>query len=84
MGARGYPGSSVAGSSSCPTRAARSQKWAADLGINDQTISTWGRQDRIDRCLDAGLTSAKRVEFGRGKEPDQGARGRGCRPPSGD
>jgi transposase len=32
------------------------------LGISGQTISTWRRQDRIDRGLVAGLTSAEKTE----------------------
>ena len=36
---------------------------AADLGISDQTIYTWRRQDRIDRGLEAGLTSAEKAEL---------------------
>ena len=33
---------------------------ARDLGISDQTIYTWRRQDRIDRGLEPGLTRARR------------------------
>ena len=29
-----------------------------DLGISDQTIYTWRRKDRIDRGLEAGVSSA--------------------------
>jgi transposase-like protein len=36
---------------------------ADDLGISDQTIYTWRRQDRIDRGLDAGLSSAELAEL---------------------
>jgi transposase len=35
---------------------------AQALGISGQTISTWRRQDRIDRGLVAGLTSAEKTE----------------------
>ena len=34
---------------------------AADLGISDQTIYSWRRQDRIDGGLDAGLTTGERA-----------------------
>lgn len=36
---------------------------AADLGITDQTIYNWRRQDRIDRGLEAGLSSGERAEL---------------------
>src|SRR5436305_11828894 len=36
---------------------------ARDLGISDQTIYTWRRQDRIDRGLEPGLTSVEKAEL---------------------
>lgn len=36
---------------------------AHDLGISDQTIYTWRRQDRIDRGVESGLTSAEKAEL---------------------
>jgi transposase-like protein len=36
---------------------------ARDLGISNQTIYLWRRQDRIDRGLEAGLTSAEKAEL---------------------
>ena len=36
---------------------------ARDLGISDQTVYNWRRQDRIDRGLDAGLSSVERAEL---------------------
>ena len=36
---------------------------AADLGISDQTIYSWRRQDRIDRGLEAGLSTAEQAEL---------------------
>jgi len=36
---------------------------AQALGISDQTIYTWRRQDRIDRGLVPGLTSAEKTEL---------------------
>jgi transposase-like protein len=41
---------------------------AADLGISDQTIYNWRRQDRIDRGLEAGLTSAEKAELAAAKK----------------
>ena len=35
---------------------------ARDLGISAESIYTWRRQDRIDRGLQPGLTSAERSE----------------------
>ncbi len=36
---------------------------AKALGISDQTIYTWRRQERIDRGLEAGLSTAERAEL---------------------
>jgi transposase len=36
---------------------------AQALGISDQSISTWRRQDRIDRGLEPGLTSTEKAEL---------------------
>ena len=36
---------------------------AAQLGVSDQTIYNWRRQDRIDRGLSAGVTTAESVEL---------------------
>jgi transposase-like protein len=36
---------------------------AADLGISEQTIYSWRRQDRIDRGLEAGLTTVEKAEL---------------------
>jgi transposase-like protein len=36
---------------------------ANDLGISDQTIYSWRRQDRIDRGLEAGMSSAELAEL---------------------
>ena len=38
-------------------------RMAADLGISGQTVYTWRRQDRIDRGLEAGLSSAEKAEL---------------------
>jgi transposase-like protein len=36
---------------------------ANDLGISDQTIYNWRRQDRIDRGVEAGITTAEHAEL---------------------
>jgi transposase-like protein len=36
---------------------------AQDLGISDQTIYNWRRQDRIDRGLEPGLSTGERAEL---------------------
>jgi transposase-like protein len=36
---------------------------ARDLGISNQSIYTWRRQDRINRGLVAGLSSAEKAEL---------------------
>jgi transposase len=38
------------------------------LGISDQTIHTWRRQDRIDKGLEPGLTSAEESELAAAKQ----------------
>jgi transposase-like protein len=40
---------------------------ARDLGISDQSIYTWRRQDRIDRGLEPGLTSEEKTELAAAK-----------------
>ncbi len=36
---------------------------AHGLGISDQTVYSWRLQDRVDRGLDSGLTTAERAEL---------------------
>lgn len=36
---------------------------AHDLGISDQTVYNWRRQDRIDRGLDIGLRTGEKAEL---------------------
>jgi transposase len=40
---------------------------AKALGISDQSIYAWRRQDRIDRGLEPGLTSGEKSELGAAK-----------------
>ena len=41
---------------------------AKALGISDQTIHTWRRQDRIDKGLEPGLTSGEQSELAVAKQ----------------
>ena len=36
---------------------------AVDLGISDQTVYSWQRQERMDQGIEPGLTSAERAEL---------------------
>ena len=36
---------------------------SADLGVSDQTIYNWRRQDAVDRSLEPGLTSSEKEEL---------------------
>ena len=36
---------------------------SADLGVSDQTIYNWRRQDAVDRGVEPGLTSAETEEL---------------------
>jgi transposase-like protein len=36
---------------------------ARDLGVSEQAIYGWRRQERIDRGLDAGLSTAEKAEL---------------------
>ena len=40
---------------------------AQTLGISDQSIYTWRRQDHIDRRLEPGLTSSEKAELAAAK-----------------
>ena len=41
---------------------------AHDLDISDQTIYSWRRQDRIDRGLQPGLSTAENAELAKAKK----------------
>ncbi len=40
---------------------------AHDLDVSDQTIYNWRRQDRIDRGIEPGLTTAEKAELAAAK-----------------
>ena len=47
-----------------------------DLGVSDQTIYNWRRQDQIDRGLEPGSTSEEQAELTGRSPPDQRTRKR--------
>jgi transposase-like protein len=63
MGRRGYPAEFRQRVLDLVAAGRRVEDIARDLGISDQTIYSWRRQDRVDRGLEAGLTSSERVEL---------------------
>jgi transposase InsO family protein len=63
MGARGYPAEFRRRVIDLVESGRKVAAVAADLGISPQTIYTWRRQDRIDRGLERGLSSAERAEL---------------------
>ena len=63
MGRGGYPAEFRQRVLDLVAAGRRVEDIARDLGISDQTVYSWCRQDRIDRGLKAGLTSAERAEL---------------------
>ena len=63
MGRRGYPAEFRRRVLDLVEAGRRVAEVAEDLGISEQTIYNWGRQDRIDRGLEAGLSSSERSEL---------------------
>ena len=63
MGRRGYPAEFRRRVLDLVEAGRRVAEVAQDLGITEQTIYNWRRQDRIDRGLEAGLSTAERGEL---------------------
>jgi transposase-like protein len=63
MGRRGYPPEFRRRVLDLVDAGRKIAEVAHDLGISDQTIYTWRRQDRIDRGLEAGMSSAEKAEL---------------------
>ena len=63
MGRRGYPGEFRQRVLDLVAAGGRVGDIARDLGISDQTVYTWRRQERIDQRLQTGLTSGERAEL---------------------
>lgn len=68
MGRRGYPPEFRRRVIDLVEGGRRVADVASDLGISEQTIYTWRRQDRIDRGLVPGLSSAERTELAAAKK----------------
>lgn len=67
MGRRGYPTEFRRRVLDLLAAGRRVTDLARDLGVSDQTIYTWRRQEDIDRGLVPGLTSAERAELAAAK-----------------
>ncbi len=63
MGRRGYPAEFRRRVVDLVEAGRKIADVAADLGISDQTIYGWRRQDRVDRGLEPGLSSAEKAEL---------------------
>jgi transposase-like protein len=63
MGRRGYPAEFRLRVLDLVEAGRRVAEVAQDLGITEQTNYNWRRQDRIDRGLEAGLSTAERGEL---------------------
>lgn len=63
MGRRGYPAELRRRVLALPATGQPLRMRAAELGITEQTILTWLRQDRIDQWHGPGLSSAGHAEL---------------------
>lgn len=63
MGRRGYPAEFRRKVLDLVASGRAVAEVATVLGLSEQTIYTWRRQDRIDRGVEPGLTSAERAEL---------------------
>jgi transposase-like protein len=67
MGRRGYPPEFRRKALDLAEAGRPTAEIAQALGISDQSIYTWRRQDRIDRGLEPGLTSSETAELAAAK-----------------
>jgi putative transposase len=85
MGRRGYPAEFRQRVLDLVAAGRRVRDVAVDLGISDQTVYGWRRQERMDQGIEPGLTSAERAELAaarrrirelenRARHPSQGGR----------
>ena len=68
MGRRGYPPEFRRRVLDLLAAGRRVSDLARDIGVSNQTIYTWRRQEEIDRGLVPGLTSAERAELTAAKQ----------------
>lgn len=68
MGRRGYPAEFRRRVLDLVDAGRKVADVARDLGVSDQTIYSWRRQDRIDRGLEPGATSAELSELTAAKQ----------------
>ena len=63
MGRRGYPAEFRRRVLDLVAGGRRVRDIAHDLGVSDQTVYDWRRQERIDSGVEPGLTTAERAEL---------------------
>ena len=63
MGRRGYPAEFRQRVLDLVAAGRRVRDVAVDLGISDQTVYGWRRQERMDQGIEPGLTSVERAEL---------------------
>ena len=63
MGKRGYPPEFRRRVLDLVEAGRKVAEIAQDLGISDQTIYNWRRQDRVDRGLETGMSTAEKAEL---------------------
>jgi transposase-like protein len=63
MGRRGYPPEFRRRAVDLVESGRKLADVARDHGVTEQSIDTWRRQDRIDRGLEPGTTSARHAEL---------------------
>lgn len=69
MGRRGYPAEFRRRAVALLEAGNRSvRELAEDLGVSEQTLYTWRKQDRIDRGKEPGVTTQEAVELAAAKK----------------
>lgn len=63
MGRRGYPAEFRQRVLDLITAGRRVRDVAVDLGISEQTVYGWRRQERVDQGIEPGLASGERAEL---------------------